>query len=98
MPISVLVADDHGVMRQGLCKMLSGQPDLQVVGDAEDRRAAVELALRLSPDVVVLDMVMPNLNGMEAARRILAKRPQTKIVALGLADPFAPPQSGFCKL
>lgn len=87
MPTSVLVADDHGVMRQGLCKMLSGQPDLRVVGDAEDGRAAVELALQLSPDVVVLDVVMPNLNGMEAARKILAKRPQTKIVALsGHAD------------
>jgi len=87
MTTSVLVADDHGVMRQGLCKMLSEQPDLQVVGDAEDGQAAVELARQLLPDVVVLDVVMPNLNGMEAARRILAKRPQTKIIALsGHAD------------
>jgi len=87
MATSVLVADDHGVMRQGLCKMLSEQPDFQVVGDAEDGRAAVELALQLSPDVVVMDVVMPNLNGMEATRRILAERPETKIIALsGLAD------------
>ena len=87
MSTSVLVADDHGVMRQGLCKMLGEQPDLQVVGDAEDGQAAVELARQLSPDVVILDVVMPNLNGMEAARRILARRPQTKIIALsGHAD------------
>ena len=68
--IRVLLADDHKLIRAGLRLVVDQQPDLSVVGEADDGRQAVELAKSLKPDVVVMDIGMPNLNGIEAARQI----------------------------
>ncbi|MCK6549248.1 response regulator transcription factor [Myxococcota bacterium] len=82
--ISVLVVDDHQVVREGLCSLLSGEPDLVVCGQARTGREAIELATQLAPQVVLMDLSMPDLNGPEAAREILAARPGTRIVALSM--------------
>ncbi|HWA10523.1 MAG TPA: response regulator transcription factor [Opitutaceae bacterium] len=70
--ISVLLADDHTVVRQGLRTLLSSEPDIEVVGEAENGRQAVQMAHQLQPDVVVMDIAMPLLNGLEATRQIVA--------------------------
>src|SRR5947208_7620693 len=69
--ITVLLADDHAVVREGLRLLLESTPDIQVVGEVENGRKAVEMAKSLRPDVVLLDLAMPNLNGLEATRQIL---------------------------
>ncbi len=74
--IRVLLADDHTLMRAGLRVLLERQPDLAVVGEAEDGRQTVQLVETLQPDVVVMDIAMPNLNGIEATRQIVDKSPQ----------------------
>ncbi|MGH8482282.1 MAG: response regulator, partial [Nevskiaceae bacterium] len=84
MTISVLLADDHAVVRDGLKTLLEMQPDIRVVGVAADGREAVAGAAQLKPDVVVLDISMPDMNGVEAARRILAARAETRIVMLSM--------------
>src|SRR4051812_28409081 len=84
MSISILLADDHKMMREGLRVVLTGRPDLAVVGEAENGRAAVELARALSPDVVVMDVSMPELNGMDATRRLAAEVPKAKVIALSM--------------
>jgi two-component system response regulator NreC len=83
-PIRILLADDHTVMRNGLRLLLERQPNLTVVGEASDGRETVRAAESVSPDVVVMDIAMPNLNGIEAARQITAARPQTAIVILSM--------------
>ena len=83
-PIRILLADDHTVMRSGLRLLLERQPGFQVVGEAADGRETVEMSDALKPDVVVLDIAMPNLNGIEAARQIAAKLPGTSIVILSM--------------
>ena len=82
--IRILLADDHTVMRAGLRSLLERQPDLEVVAEAADGRHAVELAGSLSPDVVVMDIGMPNLNGIEAARLILDRSPAAAVVILSM--------------
>ncbi len=82
--IRVLLADDHTVIRTGLRLVLEQEPDLVVVGEAADGRQAVELADSLSPDVVVMDLGMPNLNGIEASRRITESHPKIGIVVLSM--------------
>jgi DNA-binding NarL/FixJ family response regulator len=84
MSITILLADDHQVVRQGLKSLLDRYPDLKVVGEAADGRTAVRLAKELSPDVVVMDIGMPDLNGIEATRQLAAGQPVTKIVALSM--------------
>ncbi len=81
-PIRVLLADDHKVVCQGFRLILSRQPDVEVVGDAFNGKDAIELAARLEPDVVVLDIAMPDINGVEATRQILRNSPGTKVVIL----------------
>jgi two-component system response regulator NreC len=82
--IRILLADDHNVMRRGLRLLLESQPDFTVVAEAADGRQAVEQADATSPDVVVLDIAMPNLSGIEAAQRIIFQRPNTAIVFLSM--------------
>ena len=80
--IRVLIADDHAVVRQGLRTFLELQDDMEVVADVADGEAAVRAAREHAPDVVVMDLVMPHMDGVEATRRIVAERPATRVVAL----------------
>lgn len=82
--IRILLADDHTVVRRGLRLLLDGQPEFCVVAEAADGKQAVEAAEASRPDVVVLDIAMPNLNGIEAAQRILASVPSAAIVVLSM--------------
>jgi two-component system response regulator NreC len=82
--IRIVLADDHTVIRAGLRLLLERQPDLVVVGEAEDGRQTVELADAEKPDVIVMDIAMPNLNGIEAARQIIGKHPRTAVVILSM--------------
>jgi DNA-binding NarL/FixJ family response regulator len=83
-PVRILLADDHTVMRNGLRLLLERQPHLQVVGEAADGRQAVALCETVNPDVVVMDIAMPNLNGIEAARQIVNRNPRTAIAILSM--------------
>jgi len=80
--IKVLLADDHVVVRQGLRVLLEAEQDFAVVGEAESGRQAVQLTTKLLPDVVVMDIAMPLLNGLEATRQIMKERPATKVLIL----------------
>lgn len=80
--ITVLLAEDHLIVREGLKLLLSYEKDIEVVGEANDGHAAVELAEKLHPDVVVMDIAMPSLNGLEATRQILHRAPKTKVIIL----------------
>ena len=82
--IRILLADDHAVVRQGFRMILGAQPDLEIVGEAGNGREAVELAATLRPDVVVMDVAMPELNGIEATRRLTAENPHIRVVALSM--------------
>ncbi|MDH3291116.1 MAG: response regulator transcription factor [Gemmatimonadota bacterium] len=81
-PIRVLLADDHAVLRSGLRRLLSAQPDLEVVGEASSGEEAIERTRTLRPDVVVMDIVMPGIGGVEATRRVAALGLGTRILAL----------------
>jgi DNA-binding NarL/FixJ family response regulator len=80
--IRVFLADDHAVMRDGVRFLLEGEPDIRVVGDAADGRTTVRLVAQLLPDVVLMDITMPELNGIEATARIRAAHPATQVVIL----------------
>lgn len=82
--LKVLLVDDHALVRRGFRRMLEDEPTLEVVGEASDGLEAVEAAERLNPDVVVMDCALPQINGIEASRRVLAKRPQTAILMLSM--------------
>jgi two-component system response regulator NreC len=82
--IKVLLADDHTIVRQGLKLILSAQPDLEVVGEAPNGREAAELAEKLRPDIVLMDVAMPELNGIEATRRMVAANPRVKVLVLSM--------------
>ena len=82
--IRVILADDHAVIRSGLRLVLERQPEFKVVGEAADGSEAIALAEQLQPDVAVLDVAMPNLNGIEAARQITAKSAKTAVVILSM--------------
>ena len=82
--IRILLADDHAVVRQGFKMILAAQPDMEIVGEAANGREAVELAQQLSPDVVVMDVSMPELNGIEATRRLASSVPHARVVALSM--------------
>jgi two-component system, NarL family, response regulator NreC len=84
LKIRVLLADDHRLVREGLRFILSAHAEMDVVGEADDGDAAVELAARLLPDVVIMDAGMPNLNGFEATRRIRAQHPNTKVIGVSV--------------
>jgi len=82
--IRIILADDHAAMRHGLRLVLEQQADFEVVGEISDGREAVALAETLKPDVAVLDITMPNLNGIEAARQITAKQPDVSVIILSM--------------
>ncbi len=81
-PITVLLADDHTIVREGFRKMFEMEADFEVVGEAQDGRQAVALAIQLCPDVVLMDIAMPRLNGLEATRQLAKALPRTKVLIL----------------
>jgi DNA-binding NarL/FixJ family response regulator len=80
--ITLLVADDHNIIRSGLCALLKNQPDFQIVGEATSGRAAVALAVNLSPNILIMDIAMPLLNGVEATRQVVRQCRSTKVIVL----------------
>jgi DNA-binding NarL/FixJ family response regulator len=84
MRIRIVLADDHAIVRHGLSRALQQEDDMEVVGQAEDGRTTVELARKLTPDVVVMDISMPDLNGIEATREIRRQTPHVKVIALSM--------------
>src|SRR3970282_2182822 len=86
MKIRVLVADDHAIVREGLCIMLGNQPDMQVVGKAADGREAIQLVDEHDPDVVVIDISMSELNGIDAIQQMYPRHPRIKVVVLSIHE------------
>ncbi len=84
MPTKVLLVDDHAIIRQGLASLLEKQPDIQVIGSVEDGRQAVDAARKLAPNLVIMDISMPNLNGIDAARKIVEEISGVKVIALSI--------------
>lgn len=82
--VTVALADDHRVVRDGLRLLLQAEPELEVVGEAGDGRDAVELVARLSPDVLVLDLMMPGLGGLEVLRQVARRSPRTRVIVLSM--------------
>ena len=82
--IGILIADDHAVVRAGLRKLLQSEPDMEVLAEANNGVATVRLATKLHPDVVIMDVSMPDMNGIEATRRIIAEAPKIKVLALSM--------------
>lgn len=80
----VLLADDHAVLRAGLKMLINSQPDMEVVGEASDGATAVQLCEQVDPDVVVMDIAMPGMNGLEATRQIRKRRLRTRVLALSM--------------
>lgn len=80
----VMVVDDHRIVREGLSVLLGTQPDMEIVGEAEDGEQALEAVRRLHPDVVIMDINMPRVSGVEATRRIKREMPDVGIVALSM--------------
>ncbi|MCH8333512.1 response regulator transcription factor [Candidatus Sumerlaeota bacterium] len=84
MTTKILIADDHKILREGLRSMLQSEKGFEVVGEAGDGRTAVSMAMELHPDIVIIDIAMPDLNGIEATRQISAKLPRVKVIALSM--------------
>ena len=84
MRIKILLADDHKVVREGLRRLLGEQSNLEIIGEADTGRSAVLLALQLHPDVVIMDITIPDLNGIEATEQLMKKLPDVKIIALSM--------------
>jgi len=84
--IRVVLVDDHAILREGLASLLQRYTDIQVVGEAEDGQVAIEMAHRLHPDVIVMDLSMPRLNGIEATRKIVAELPGVRVVGLSMHE------------
>ena len=84
--IKVLIADDHQILREGLCSLLGKEPGIEVVGETEDGRSTLRMVREKTPDVVIMDVEMPDLNGIEATRQILADFPKVKVIALSMHD------------
>jgi DNA-binding NarL/FixJ family response regulator len=82
--IHILLADDHAVVRQGFKMILAAQPDMEIVGEAGNGREALDLAGQLQPDVIVMDVAMPELNGIEATRRVADVSPRSRVLALSM--------------
>lgn len=79
-----MVVDEHKILREGLSSLINKQPNMETIGEATDGREAIEIVNKLSPDLVLMDVTMPNLNGIEATRKIKSKKPDIEIIALSL--------------
>jgi DNA-binding NarL/FixJ family response regulator len=86
MKLRILIADDHEVVRRGLCTLLQTREGWEVCGEAKDGREAVEKAKQVRPDVVILDVGMPNLNGLAATRQLIQQNPRQKVIVLTITD------------
>jgi DNA-binding NarL/FixJ family response regulator len=84
MAVKILIADDHKIVREGLCAMFEKESEMEVIGEAEDGVSAVKLACKLRPDVIILDVNMPEMDGIDATRRLSKELPDTKIIALSM--------------
>jgi DNA-binding NarL/FixJ family response regulator len=84
MPIKILLAEDHHIIRQGLKALLEAQADFEIVAEADDGRSAVKLARKYSPDIIIMDVSMPELNGIDATRQILMEISGAKVIALSM--------------
>ncbi|MDD5712635.1 MAG: response regulator transcription factor [Smithellaceae bacterium] len=84
MTVRVLLVDDHKIMRQGLRNLIDAQEDMEVAGEADNGRKAVEMAKKLRPNVVVMDISMPDMNGIEATQKIKQELPEVKVIALSM--------------
>lgn len=84
--IRVLLADDHAILRSGIRALLEDEPDIEVVGEAEDGHAVIRMVAELEPDLILIDIAMPRLNGLEATRRIMQANPQAKILILTMHE------------
>jgi two-component system, NarL family, response regulator NreC len=82
--IRVVLADDHKLLREGIASLINAQPDIEVVGDADDGLKALSLVAKLSPDIVIMDIGMPNLNGIDATRLLTVENPNVKVIALSM--------------
>ena len=84
MGTKIIVVDEHKILREGLSTLIAKQPDMEIIGEATDGREALELIEKLMPDLILMDVTMPNLNGIEATRKIKSKNPNIEIIALSL--------------
>ena len=84
MSIKIILADDHKLIREGLRALIAEQPNMTVIAEAEEGRTAVQLAAKLAPDVIIMDISMPGLNGIEATRQILGASSKSKVIALSM--------------
>ena len=84
MTIRILIADDHKIVSDGLKAMLQAQPEMEIIAQAANGREAVKLAHKQKPDMVIMDVAMPDLNGLEAVRQILSANPRVKVIALSM--------------
>ena len=85
-PIKLLLAEDHTILRQGIAQMLAQEPDIEIIGEAPDGETAVKLAIQLRPDVVLMDVGLPKMNGVEATRAICRNVPQTRVIGLSMFE------------
>ena len=86
MSIKILIADDHQLTREGIRSMLEREPDMEVLGEAEDGRSAARMARELGPDIILMDVCMPEMNGIVATSLILSESPKIKVLALSMLD------------
>jgi two-component system, NarL family, response regulator NreC len=88
MKVKLIIADDHKMIRDGLCSLLEKHPNFEVIAEVENGKEAVEVTKQLNPDVVIMDVTMPGLNGIEATRKIIEYNPDVKVIGLSMhSDP-----------